>query len=97
MVIDGFNREASEEPHSLTDCHACAKGGDGRAERFKNEAIQWVVLEGAVGIGHVEAVMSSVNGSVEKFVHVHEAVKKYCHVSTINMPSVNWIMGMTMW
>lgn len=57
VIIDGFDGGSCEEPHALTRVHTgnlisytCTKG-------IEEKSFEWVVVQGAVSVWHVEAVV----------------------------------------
>ena len=76
MIIHGLNRSASEEPHTLPHTHPGDQVREASSQSVEEEAFKGVVVEGAVGVGDVEAVVAGVEGGVEVFGGVHEAVQE---------------------
>lgn len=60
MVIDGLDGGAGEEAGCLAGVHADEEVGEAGAEGVEEEAFEGVVIEGAVGVGDVEAVVTGV-------------------------------------
>ena len=76
MVVDGFERGQSEEPHSLADIHPREFEREGRSHGIQHESLQGVVVEGAERVRDEEAVMPDVEGEIEPAVHVHGSVEE---------------------
>lgn len=66
VVVDGFDRRADEEEHALARGHAGEFVADAGAQGVEEEAFEGVVVEGAEGVGDVEAVVAGVEGCYSK-------------------------------
>ena len=68
VIIDGLDGGETEEEHALAHGHArkfvCQASTDG----IEEEALEGVIVEGAVGIGDVETVVPRVEGGFERVV-----------------------------
>jgi len=53
VIVDSLDGAASEEPHGLAASHAREKIGEASAESVEQETLEWVVVQGSVGIGNV--------------------------------------------
>ena len=76
MIIHGLEGRADEEAETLQLRHAGNFEGEACAKGVEEETLEGVVVEGAVGVGDVETVVAGVEGGVEVFVCVHEAVEE---------------------
>lgn len=59
VVVDRLHHAADKEEHALARGHEGALVGDGRTESVEHETLDGVVVEGAVGVGNVETVVTS--------------------------------------
>lgn len=62
MIIYCFDSWGDEKCHTLTGSHAGYFVGDGGAEGVEEESFERVVVEGTVGVGDVETVVTWVEG-----------------------------------
>lgn len=76
VVVHRFERAACEEAHSLPGTHPCNLEGQTSAQSVEEEALEGMVVERAVRVGDVEAVVTRVKGCVEVAGGVHEAVQE---------------------
>lgn len=67
----------------MAGAHACEFEGEASAESVEEEALEGVVIQGAVGVRDVEAVVARMEGCVEVARGVHETMKKV-------LPCVNY-------
>lgn len=74
VVVDGFDGRAGEEPHALAGGQEGRFVGDAGAERVEEEAFERVVVEGAEGVGDVEAVVAGVECRWRKKMSVSDLV-----------------------
>lgn len=57
MVVDCLDGRASEEPHSLAGCHEGEFVANTGTEGIEEKTFEWVVVECAICVGYVEAMM----------------------------------------
>lgn len=62
VVVDRLDGREAEEEGALADRHEGELVADAGAERVEEEALKGVVVEGAVCVGDVEAVVAGVEG-----------------------------------
>jgi hypothetical protein len=62
MVHDSLDSGAGEEPHGLSHRHTREQVTQTGAQSVKSESLDWVVVQSAVGIWDVEAVVARVEG-----------------------------------
>ena len=62
VVVDGLDGREAEEEGALADRHVRNQVSDAGTERVEEEALEGVVVESAVGVGDVEAVVARVEG-----------------------------------
>ena len=62
VVVNGLDGREAEEEGALADRHVCKQVSDAGAERVEEKALNGVVVESAVGVGDVEAVVARVEG-----------------------------------
>lgn len=74
MIIHRLGRRHGKENNRLPRRHQSARLRQRRAERVEYEPFQWVVVQGAKGVGNVETVVDRVNMAVEEFVGVKVSV-----------------------
>lgn len=63
MVVNGLDGREGPEPDALAQGHEGGLEGETGADGIEQEALEGVIVQGAVGIGNVEAVVSRVEGS----------------------------------
>ena len=68
VVVDGLDGAECEEPHALPDGHARRKVGESRTKGVEEEAFKGMIVQGAVGVRDVEAVVTGVEGCCQGFV-----------------------------
>jgi hypothetical protein len=66
VVVDGLDGGEGEEEGALTDVHAGGLEGDGGTEAIEEKALERVVVEGAVCVWDVEAVVAGVESCWRK-------------------------------
>ncbi|KAL9024627.1 MAG: hypothetical protein Q9196_006381 [Gyalolechia fulgens] len=74
MVADGLDGGQAPEEHALPGGEAGDAGGEDKGEDVEAEGLEPVGVDGAVGVGDVEAVVLGVDEAVEGAVGVAEAV-----------------------
>lgn len=62
MVVDGLDGGTGEEPHRLPDSHSCKQICKAGAKSVQQEAFKGVIVQGAVGVRNVEAMVARVEG-----------------------------------
>ena len=76
VIIDRLAGREDEEEHRLADREASDGFGKHGAERVEQEALDWMVVERTVSIGHVQPMMDRVKVLVEEPVEVHRTMEK---------------------
>lgn len=74
VIADGLDGGARAEDHALPGAQPGHLAGDHKGEDVEEEGFEPVGVDGAVGVGNVEAVVLSVHEAVEGAVDVAEAV-----------------------
>ena len=62
VVQHGLDGGSGEEPHGLAHGHACEEVSESAAKGVESEAFERVVVQSAVCIGDVEAMVAGVEG-----------------------------------
>jgi hypothetical protein len=60
MIVDGFDGGEGEKDHGLADCLTSEEVGYAGTEGVETEAFDWVIVQGAIGVGDVESVVAGV-------------------------------------
>lgn len=76
VVVDRLAGGEDEEEHRLADREARGGLGEHGAKRVEQEALDWVVVQRAVSIRHVQPVMDRMEVFVKEPVYVHRAVEE---------------------
>lgn len=76
VVVNGLHGGKGEEAGALEGGHAGNFETNTGAESVEEKALKGVVVEGPVGVGDVETVMTRVESGVEPTVHVHQAMQE---------------------
>lgn len=62
VIKHGLHSRPGKEPYRLAHSHACEQVREARAKGVHDEALERVVVEGTIGVRHVEAVVARVKG-----------------------------------
>ena len=62
VVVDRLDGGEAEEEGALTNVHACEFEANAGTKAIKEEALEGVVVESAIGIRHVQAMVARVEG-----------------------------------
>ena len=57
--LDG---RSGEEPHGLAHRHPCEKVSESAAKGVESEAFKWVVVQSAICVGDIEAMVTGMKG-----------------------------------
>lgn len=60
VVKHGLDGGSGEEPHGLAHGHACEEVSESAAEGIESEAFEWVIVQSAVCVGDIEAMVAGV-------------------------------------
>ena len=63
VVVNGLDGRKGKEAHALQRRHARHLEANARAEGVEQEALKWVVVQGAISIGHIQTVVTGVESS----------------------------------
>lgn len=63
VAVDSLEGREGPEPDTLAERHEGGLKGDAGADSVEEEALKGMIVEGTVGIGDVEAVVSGVDSS----------------------------------
>lgn len=76
MVIDGLECGKCEQKSGLTNRHSRYPLSESRTQQIEKETLNRVVESPAERIRHVQPMVPRVDGLVQKFVHVHGAMRE---------------------
>ena len=62
VVEDGLDGRSGEEPHGLAHRHPCEKVSESAAKGVESEAFKWVVVQSAICVGDIEAMVTGMKG-----------------------------------
>ncbi len=76
VVVDSFQSRKREERKSATVAHTTDKEGQAGSDTVHQEALEWMVVQCAERVGHIESVMAGVEVLVEIWHVVEKAMEK---------------------
>ena len=76
VVVHCLECGDDEEQRRFPCRHECDSLGKGSTDTVKKETFQWVVVQRAICVGYIEAVMNGMEGFVQESVEVHGTMQE---------------------